>query len=189
MNVLHEISPPSPWVVRWSGVVKPGASVLDVACGSGRHLKWFLDRGCVVTGVNRDIASASQNAPGANLIEADIEQGPWPLTSDGKARQFDAVIVTNYLWRALMPTLLASLAPGGALIYETFTAGNETVGRPARPDFLLREGELLDLCAGLHIVGYENGFLAAPDRFVQRIAAVKQPSRVATPGSPVRYPL
>jgi SAM-dependent methyltransferase len=189
MNVLHALSPPSPWVVRWSGLVKPGASVLDVACGSGRHLNWFLGRSCVVTGVDRDIASARQNAPAAELIEADIEQGPWPLMTGGKARQFDAVVVTNYLWRALMPTLLASLAPGGVLIYETFTAGNETVGRPARPDFLLRDGELLEICSGLRVVGYENGFLTDPDRFVQRIAAVKPASTDSPGGGVVRYAL
>ncbi len=109
--------------------------------------------------------------------------------ASGSPQQFDAVIVTNYLWRPLMETLLASLAPNGVLIYETFTAGNETVGRPARPDFLLRDGELLHICAGLRIVGYENGFLAAPERFVQRIAAVKQPSLATTPGTAVRYAL
>jgi hypothetical protein len=80
-------------------------------------------------------------------------------------------VVTNYLWRPLLPLLLQSLAPGGCLLYETFAAGNETVGRPARPDFLLQPGELLRVCADLQVVAYENGFLKGPDRFVQRIAA------------------
>lgn len=189
MHVLHAISPPSPWVVRWSGLVKPGTSVLDVACGSGRHVHWFTERGCVVTGVDRDIAAARQNTPGAHLIEADIEQGPWPLHANGQVQHFDAVIVTNYLWRALFPTLLDSLAPGGVLIYETFTAGNETVGRPARSDFLLREGELLNICSGLRVVGYENGYLGDPDRFVQRIAAVKPASIDGPGGIAMRYAL
>ena len=105
---------------------------------------------------------------------ADIENGPWPFAG----RQFDAVVVTNYLWRPLMPTLLASLAPGGVLIYETFTQGNETVGKPSRPDFLLRPGELLDTCRSLRIVAFEDGFQEGPQgqapRFVQRIAAVRE---------------
>ena len=96
---------------------------------------------------------------------ADIENGPWPFAG----RSFDGVIVTNYLWRALLPTIVASVAPGGVLIYETFAQGNETVGRPSRPDFLLRPGELLAACASLRIVAYEDGFLPAPERFVQRI--------------------
>ena len=185
----HGVTVPSPWVVRWTGLLRPDARVLDVACGSGRHLKWFSEHGHAVYGVDRDISQARENVPRATLTEADIELGPWPLMASDTPQQFNAVIVTNYLWRPLMGTLLASLAPGGVLIYETFAAGNETVGRPARPDFLLSEGELLDVCAGLRIVAYENGFLAAPDRFVQRIAAIKQPASETRSGTPVRYPV
>ena len=111
---------------------------------------------------------------------ADIENGPWPFAG----RQFDAVVVTNYLWRPLLPTLLASLAPGGVLIYETFAQGNETVGKPSRPDFLLRPGELLEVCRGLRVVAFEDGFQQAPDRFTQRIAAVRE---LASPGTVPRY--
>ena len=104
-------------------------------------------------------------------IRADIEAGPWPLPG----RRFDGVVVANYLWRALLPTIVDSVAPGGVLLYETFALGNEAVGRPARADFLLQPGELLTACAGLHVVAYENGFLEPPARFVQRIAAVRVP--------------
>lgn len=86
------------------------------------------------------------------------------------------MLVTNYLWRPLLPTLLASLAPGGLLLYETFAQGNEAFGRPARPEFLLRPGELLQLCAGLRVLGYEEGFLPEPARCVQRIAAIQTPA-------------
>jgi hypothetical protein len=81
--------------------------------------------------------------------------------------------VTNYLWRALLPTLVASVEPGGVLLYETFAAGNETVGKPSRPDFLLRPGELLGVCEELHVVAYEAGYLENPPRFVQRVAAMR----------------
>lgn len=171
----------SPWVQRWSQLLAPGASVLDVACGGGRHLQWFAARGHAVTGVDRDTALAAQQVPKATLVTADIENGPWPLMNGNIPRKFGAVVVTNYLWRPLFPTLLASLAPGGVLLYETFAAGNETVGRPSRPDFLLQAGELLQVCAGLQVVAYEHGFLPEPDRFVQRIAAVHEPLRSFTP--------
>lgn len=158
-----------------------GGAVLDVACGRGRHLRWFAQRGHPVTGVDRD-ADALRTVDGAfEAVQADIENGPWPLAG----RTFAAVVVTNYLWRPLFPQLLAALAPGGVLLYETFARGNETVGKPSRPDFLLAHGELLQACAGLHVVAYEDGFLAEPPRFVQRIAAVR-----AAPGAdPARYPL
>ena len=183
---------PSAWVVRWSHLAAPGASVLDIACGSGRHLAWFSQRGHPVTGVDRDTDAARARLPNAELITADIEAGPWPLTlPEGTAavRQFGLVAVTNYLWRPLWPHILDSVAPGGVLIYETFAAGNETVGRPSRPDFLLQPGELLRICADWQVVAYENGTLAAPTRFVQRIAAVRSAVEKTLGTPPQRYPL
>ena len=185
---------PSPWVVRWSHLAAPGASVLDIACGGGRHLAWFAQRGHPVTGVDRDTAAARARLPDAELITADIEAGPWPLAlalaeDSAAARQFGLVVVTNYLWRALWPQILGSVAPGGVLIYETFAVGNETVGRPSRPDFLLQSGELLRVCADLDVVAYENGTLTAPARFVQRIAAVRKASARALDAPNPGYPL
>lgn len=163
-----------------------------MACGRGRHLRWFCSRSHPVTGVDRapdaiesvaDLVSSGQ----AQAVVADIENGPWPLMQGGKTRQFDAVVVTNYLWRPLFITLLDSLAPGGVLLYETFATGNETVGKPSRADFLLRPGELLQVCKDLRVVAYEDGFLGTPDRFVQRISAVRPP--VGANGLPQRYSL
>ena len=161
--------PPSEWVQRWSHLVPTGATVLDVACGSGRHVRWFAERGCQVTAVDRDSTAVEPLRGIAEVLVADIENGPWPLAG----RQFDAVVVTNYLWRPLLPTLVGSLAEGGVLIYETFADGNQTVGKPSNPDFLLRPGELLQVTQGLDTVAYESGFLDIPPRHVQRITAVK----------------
>ena len=71
--------------------------------------------------------------------------------------------------------LVHSVAAGGVLLYETFAHGNAAVGKPSRPDFLLQTGELLRACQGLRVVGFEDGFCANPPRFVQRIAAVREP--------------
>jgi SAM-dependent methyltransferase len=178
----HAALAPSPWVTRWSHLVPAGASVLDVACGSGRHVRWFAERGCKVTGVDRDAQALAPLASIAETVTADIENGPWPFGQ----RRFDAVVVTNYLWRALLPVLVASMAEKGVLIYETFALGNATVGKPSNPDFLLQPSELLQAAAGLRVVAYEDGFLDDPERFVQRIAAVRE-----TPGAiaPARYRL
>ncbi|MBC8058790.1 MAG: class I SAM-dependent methyltransferase, partial [Rhizobiales bacterium] len=54
MTDPHHDAAASAWVQRWSHLVPIGASVLDVACGSGRHVRWFAARGCRVTGVDRD---------------------------------------------------------------------------------------------------------------------------------------
>jgi SAM-dependent methyltransferase len=171
MNVAHGANEASAWVQRWSHLVAQDAHVLDVACGSGRHLRWFAQRGCRVTGVDRDAAALEVSRDcGAELIQADIENAPWPLAQ----RRFDAVVVTNYLWRALLPQIVASVEAGGVLIYETFALGNERYGKPSNPDFLLRPGELLALVQGLRVVAFEDGFATAPDRCIQRIAAVRE---------------
>ena len=153
--------------------MQPNARVLDVACGSGRHMAWFAGRGCHVTGVDRAPEAISAAGHYGTTLQADIENGPWPLAINGQPQQFDVVVVTNYLWRPLFPVLLESLAPGGLLLYETFTSGNETVGKPSRADFLLQPGELLQRCQGLQTIAFEEGFLPCPERFVQRIAAIK----------------
>lgn len=174
----HPAAAASAWVRRWSHLVRPGGTVLDVACGEGRHLRWFASLGHAVVGVDRSadaLAAVDLPATQCERICADIEQGPWPLAQ----RQFDAVVITNYLWRALLPAMVQSLAPGGVLMYETFAMGQETIGRPSRPEFLLKPGELLRAFADLRTVAFEDGFEppgpASPNgRFVQRIVAVRE---------------
>lgn len=155
---------------------------------------WLASQGHSVTGVDQSaeaLASAQAKATAANpggtvrTVQADIENGPWPF----EGQQFAALVVTNYLWRPLLPQLLASLAPGGVLIYETFAAGNETIGKPSRPDFLLQPGELLRVCAALKVVAFEDGFDAEPARFVQRIAAVAPSGHADAPSAPPRHRL
>lgn len=147
--------------------------MLDVACGAGRHLQWFSQRGHPVTGIDRDLSSAGTHAPYAELIAADLENAPWPITRDARPREFGCVVVCNYLWRPLFDRVVQSVAPGGVLLYETFAQGNGDLGRPSRADFLLRPAELLSACNALAIVGYECGYLNEPPRYVQRIAAIR----------------
>ncbi|MFP8834200.1 class I SAM-dependent methyltransferase [Hydrogenophaga sp. XSHU_21] len=174
---MHGTEAPSTWVRRWSHLVAPGGTVLDVACGRGRHLRWFANRGHPVVGIDRDAEALAAVAGVGRTLQADIENGPWPLAGE----QFAAVVVTNYLWRALLPTLVASVAPGGVLIYETFGIDQARIGKPSRPDFLLRPGELLAAAEGLRTIAYEDGFCEAPDRFVQRLAAVREVRQDAAP--------
>jgi SAM-dependent methyltransferase len=166
---------PSAWVQRFAPLLPAGGSVLDLACGSGRHLRWLAHQGFRVTGVDRDHDALAALQGLGEIIEADIEGGTWPLSG----RQFDGIVVTNYLWRALFPQIRASLAPGGMLIYETFADGHQTIGRPSRPDFLLRRGELLRAFADLRVVAFEDGFEPEPARFVQRLAAVLESPEAA----------
>ena len=181
-TALHRQEPTSDWVARWSHLLPVGCRVLDVACGHGRHMRHFAALGHAVTGVDRNTAAIAAVTPLGEAVCADIENGPWPLPG----RTFGGVVVTNYLWRPLWPQILASLAPDGVLIYETFSNGQASVGKPSRPDFLLQQGELLNVCKNLRVVAFEEVFSPQPERFVQRIVAVHETNNAQTP---VRYPL
>jgi SAM-dependent methyltransferase len=175
--------------MNWTHLIPAQGTVLDVACGQGRHVHWLRAQGFALTAVDRDgaaLACIGDLAPDVERVQADIENGPWPFTG----RAFGGVVVTHYLWRPRLPDITAAVAPGGALLYETFAQGNETVGKPARPDFLLAPGELLATAAaaGLRVIAYEDGFLDAPARFVQRIAAIRPPVEYRPNLTPMKRP-
>ncbi len=167
---MHCTEAPSDWVTRWTPLLTPHSHVLDLACGAGGHMQWLAQQGHHCLGIDRSSEALGAAKAFGRVMEADIEDGPWPLTG----QTFDAVIVTNYLWRPLMPRILESLKPQGFLIYETFALGHEKIGKPSRPDFLLKPGELLQTCAQMHVIAYEDGYSDQPPKFVQRIVATPQ---------------
>src|SRR5579859_1426776 len=162
------MSLPSEWLTRFAHLVPPSGRVLDVACGAGRHARWLAARGHEVVAVDRDTEAlaALRDVPGVRAVQADLEAGPWPFAGD----RFGAVLVFRYLHRPLFAALAAAVAPDGVLLYETFAEGHERIGRPRRPEFLLRRGELLEAFAGLTVVAFEQGELEGA--VVQRLAAV-----------------
>jgi SAM-dependent methyltransferase len=168
----HGAEAPSAWVARWAGRLAAGSRVLDLACGGGRHARYFAARGHPVEAVDRDAAALTALAgmKGVATCCADLESGPWPY----EGQRFGGIVVTNYLHRPLFPRLLESLAPAGVLVYETFAAGNERYGRPSNPDFLLRPGELLEVVRGrLRVLAYEDLTVSEPKpACVQRLCAI-----------------
>ena len=176
----HGLEPPSAWVKRWAHLLPSNESVvdhesvqvLDLACGHGRHMQFLEGLGHTVLGVDRNAEALKTASQWGETLQADIENAAWPL----EGRSFKGVVVTNYLWRDLFPQILNSVAEGGVLIYETFSQGNQAFGKPSRPEFLLQQGELLQLCSGLRIVAFEEGFVPSPDRLIQRVVAIRVPS-------------
>ena len=174
-------SAPSSWVVRFAPLVAPGARVLDLAAGHGRHARFFAARQARVLATDRDPAALAAVAaiPGVETRVVDLEAGDWPFAGE----RFDAIVAVRYLHRALFPHLLGSLADDGVVLYETFAEGNARYGRPANPAFLLTPGELLDFARDrLTVVAFEQGVVAAPQPAVlQRLAAARAHGRRRCP--------
>jgi SAM-dependent methyltransferase len=166
---------PSAWIERFGVSVEPGGLVCDVACGAGRHTRWFAARDHAVVALDRDLSGVAdlRDDPKVELVECDLEVGaPMPVAAGRCA----AVVVTNYLWRPILDDVVGLLAPDGWLLYETFAVGNERFGRPSNPEFLLQAGELLDLARrhALRVVAYEDVVVEQPrPACVQRIAALR----------------
>ena len=187
MELPHHVHAdiPSSWLVRWAPLIPPAGEVLDLACGGGRHARFLAQQGHVVDAVDRDAQALALLAgvAGVRPLRADLEGAPWPYPD----RAWDGIVVANYLHRPLFPSLLASLRPGGVLIYETFMVGNERWGRPSNPVFLLQPNELLTAFgADLALVAFEQGEVGQPKpAVVQRICAVRTAdvTRVRLPGS------
>lgn len=136
--------------------------MLDLACGSGRHVRLLAEAGYPVLAVDRDGPALADLAglPGVRCQQADLEGETWPLAG----LSFAGIVVTNYLWRPRLTALCDLLVPGGILIYETFMVGNERYGKPTNPDFLLRPGELqaVAAAAGLQVTAFTEGYRADP---------------------------
>ncbi|MEQ9606217.1 MAG: methyltransferase domain-containing protein [Kiloniellaceae bacterium] len=168
----HASTAPSAWVERFAPLASTGSPVLDLACGSGRHSRLFLDRGHPVLAVDRDLSRLGDLAahPRLEALACDLEDGRVPAFFQ---RRFGAIVVTNYLHRPLFGPLAAALAPGGILLYETFAKGNERFGKPRNPAFLLEEGELLHAFQDkLKVIAYEDVVVETPrPAALQRLCA------------------
>jgi SAM-dependent methyltransferase len=165
---------PEPWVTAFSHLIPPG-TVLDLACGKGRHGRYLLDLGYQVTFLDRDISGVSNltHHTKAQIMKYDLENGnPWPFPDN----QFSGIIVVNYLYRPLLPYLTNALKPNGIIVYKTFAVGNEKFGRPKNPKFLLQDNELLDMLGqDFEVIDFRQGKEMNPDRITQAIC-VRRPN-------------
>jgi len=173
--------------MRHAARLRPGAQVLDLACGSGRHARALAALGCRVDAIDRDpqCMASLQGIEGIRFDCSDLETEHWPVVAD----RYDAIVVANYLYRPRLLQLASSLRDGGLLLYETFAAGNERFGRPSHPDYLLSPFELARTFAPvLHVLAFEDGVVLAPaPARIQRLCAIRtdvaRQDRLTLPGA------
>ncbi len=154
-------APPSPFILKqidiWLAtrpehLAKQPFHLIDLACGSGRHIRAILGReikdAVQITAVDIDhqsldmLTSFADNTSRIMPVCLDLEDEGLDLRGALSGKLFDLVLVTNYLHRPLLSQIFGLVCPGGRLLYETFGQGNADFGRPSNPDFLLEEGEL-----------------------------------------------
>ena len=135
---------------------------LDLACGRGRNALAAAAAGIAVVGIDRDpgaltILSAEARARGArcSALRADLESG-WGIPV--RPASCGGILVFRFLFRPLARAIVECLAPGGLLLYETFTIHQRSLGHgPRNPAFLLEPGELPRLFAGLEVLAAWEG--------------------------------
>ena len=154
------VSSPASWLVQHADLLPGAGHALDVACGRGRHALWLAEHGLTTLGIDRDpdavrelndVARARRLPLRAEV--RDIESGGTPF----RGITYDVIVVVHYLHRPLFPALIDALAPGGLLVYETFTREQAARGKPTNPEFLLESGELLDLVRPLDVLVSREG--------------------------------
>lgn len=152
---------PSAWVLEHAAAYRGHRRVLDVAAGRGRHALLFAAAGFEVTAIDRHAEARAELASNAAGLEVRVDVRADDLEVDGYTfggETWDVIVVTRYLHRPLFPALRDAVAPGGLLVYETFTtAQREEPTGPSSPAFLLEPGELPQLVAPLAIVAEYEG--------------------------------
>jgi SAM-dependent methyltransferase len=133
--------------------------VLDLAAGAGREAVFLALQGYRVEAWDHD-ADVLERARDLGLrhgaridtVTRDLERRDPELPVGEHA----IVTVFRFLHRPLMARIAAAVAPGGAVVYETFLRGQEQFGRPKHPRFLLDPGELPRHFPGFEIQRYEE---------------------------------
>jgi tellurite methyltransferase len=159
---VHPDALPSSWLLFNADLIPRSGRALDVACAHGRHSLFLAQRGLRVRAVDRDPqaiealgAEATRRALPVEADVVDLEAGSVDLGREA----YDFILVVRYLHRPLLPGLVQALAPGGVIVYETFTREQALRGKPTNPDFLLQHGELRQNLATLTLLRELDGTL------------------------------
>jgi SAM-dependent methyltransferase len=164
---------PSVFLERVHGRAPQGPA-LDLACGTGRATVFLALAGRDAQGWDVDESALTRarafaeraGAARATFRAVDLERGPLPEPEP----RYALIVVVRFLHRELFPWIERSLAPGGALVYETFRQGQERFGPPTRERHLLAPGELPRALPGLEVEEHEESDAAVPPVMTRLLA-------------------
>lgn len=177
--MIHHCTPsPSDFLTQWwSELNHIEGPVLDLACGRGRNGLWLARQGIDVTFADKDSQTLREIAEylqisglKGDIWEVDLETDPLP---DLGCHRFAAILVFRYLHRPLFPLLKKALAPGGCLLYETFTTQQREFGRPKNPAFLLGTNELKNVFSDWTQIAYSEFITEEPKQAIAQWAGYK----------------
>lgn len=155
----HEGSPSQPAeVLRQNQHLLPASGrALDLACGLGANSLLLAEAGLDVlswdispVAINKLSSLAAERGLSINAEVVDVEQQP------PQAQSLDVLVVSHFLSRKLVPSLIAALKPGGLVFYQTYCQEKVFQRGPSNPDYLLKDNELLALFAGLKLRVYRE---------------------------------
>jgi tellurite methyltransferase len=177
---VHEKHKPASLLRDFQRLLKdpiPGP-VLDLASGEGKNALFFARKGFKVLCVDRSqdalrVARETAREQGTEIetLRVDLEEEGVDLPHDA----YGAILVFRYLHRPLFPWIRKAIAPQGLLFYETFTLDQQRFGKPHRPAFLLRKGELLTCFEDWRLIHYFEGVKQDPLRATAQLICRKPP--------------
>lgn len=165
---------PSTWLMWHDYLFQPGMTVLDLACGEGRHALKAAQWGATVTAVDADDTKLETGREAASRLGVSVDfrcvdlTGSWP-----EFGAFDVVMLFNYLDRDRMPDIRELIAPRGFLFMETYLEWQKALGwGPSKPAHLLNPGELARLAAPLETIHGREVFEPVESNKVRAVASI-----------------
>jgi SAM-dependent methyltransferase len=121
-----------PWLDRFLALLRPGASILDIGCGSAEPIaRYFIEQGSHVTGVDSSpalVGLCKSRFPGENWIVHDMRT----LSLGGR---FDGILAWDsffHLYLEDQPQMFSSFkahaAPHAALMFNSGSVHGEAIG-------------------------------------------------------------
>jgi len=165
---------PSKILKDFSHLLPKQGRALDLACGLAANAIFMSSLGLDVDAVDISPVAIERVNSTAQLKNLNIAGIVRDIETDGLLDyQYDVIVVSNYLYRALMPQIINRLNKGGVIFYQTWTQEKVTESGPNNPKFLLKQGELLKHFRELTILHYrEEGKVGDTNRGFRNQASI-----------------